>query len=305
MSLCPKCGHLLDDDDQFCSKCGARVGGTGSAPPPPLPDAPEYGPHSAPQPQYAQPHPTDPQQRFSTPQHRPIEPEPVPSRAHWANAGTVLLILLVLAAVGLVAYLLIPHSPAFETSRPREIVAESDSIATPVDADKSPEVTEPADSRLKPIGHTDVPLPSTTGGESAPAAKGGEEVKAVAGQHDESSRPVQEPSVREVPQQVYKSVEQMPMFPGGDAALMKYISSHLQYPAMAQDSHIEGTVVVQFVVTKTGKVGEVKVVRSVDRNLDKEAIRVCRSLPNFVPGRQDGQAVNVWYTLPVKFKLQQ
>ena len=97
----------------------------------------------------------------------------------------------------------------------------------------------------------------------------------------------------------------MPTFPGGEAALMRYLSSHLQYPTMAQENGVQGTVVVQFVVTKTGKVGEVKVVRSVDRDLDREATRVCRSLPNFVPGRQNGQAVNVWYTLPVKFKLQQ
>lgn len=116
-------------------------------------------------------------------------------------------------------------------------------------------------------------------------------------------KPVEEKKAE--PEQVFKSVEQMPTFPGGDAALMKYLSSHLQYPTMAQENGVQGTVVVQFVVTKTGKVGEVKVVRSVDRDLDKEATRVCRSLPNFVPGRQNGQAVNVWYTLPVKFKLQQ
>ena len=96
----------------------------------------------------------------------------------------------------------------------------------------------------------------------------------------------------------------MPTFPGGDQALMKYLSSHINYPAMAQENGVQGRVVVQFVVTKTGKVGEVKVVRSVDKDLDREAVRVCKSLPNFVPGRQNGQPVNVWYTLPVTFKLQ-
>ena len=110
--------------------------------------------------------------------------------------------------------------------------------------------------------------------------------------------------VEEKKEEVFKSVEQMPTFPGGDAALMKYLSSHINYPAGAQEAGIQGKVVVQFVVTKTGKVGEVKVVRSVDKELDREAVRVCKSLPNFVPGRQNGQAVNVWYTLPVTFKLQ-
>ncbi len=103
---------------------------------------------------------------------------------------------------------------------------------------------------------------------------------------------------------IFKSVEQMPTFPGGDAALMKYLSSHIQYPTMAQENGIQGKVVVQFVVGKDGKVGEVKVVRSVDKELDKEAVRVCKSLPRFKPGRLNGQAVSVWYTLPFTFKLQ-
>ena len=110
--------------------------------------------------------------------------------------------------------------------------------------------------------------------------------------------------VKEVKEEIFRSVEQMPTFPGGEAALMKYLSSHLQYPTMAAENNIQGKVIVQFVVTKTGKVGDVKFVRSVDKDLDREAIRVCKSLPNFVPGRQNGQAVSVWYTLPVTFKLQ-
>ncbi len=106
------------------------------------------------------------------------------------------------------------------------------------------------------------------------------------------------------PEQVFTAVEQMPAFPGGDAELMKYLSSHINYPPMAMENNIQGRVIVQFVVTKTGKVGEVKVVRGVDRDLDNEAVRVVKSLPDFIPGRMNGQAVNVWYTLPVTFKLQ-
>ena len=113
-----------------------------------------------------------------------------------------------------------------------------------------------------------------------------------------------EPVKEEKKEEIFRSVEQMPTFPGGEAALMKYISSHIQYPTMAAENNVQGKVIVQFVVTKTGKVGEVKVVRSVDKDLDREAVRVCKSLPNFVPGRQNGQPVAVWYTLPVNFKLQ-
>ena len=109
---------------------------------------------------------------------------------------------------------------------------------------------------------------------------------------------------KEVKEEVFRSVEQMPQFRGGEAALMKYLQSHINYPPMAAENNVQGRVVVQFVVDKTGKVGEVKVVRSVDKDLDKEAVRVCKSLPKFTPGRQNGQAVSVWYTLPVTFKLQ-
>ncbi len=103
---------------------------------------------------------------------------------------------------------------------------------------------------------------------------------------------------------VFDVVEQKPQFPGGEAALLKYVAEHIRYPAMAQENNIQGRVVVQFVVTKTGSVGEVKVVRGKDPDLDKEAVRVVKSLPKFVPCKMNGHSVNVWYTLPIQFKLQ-
>lgn len=102
---------------------------------------------------------------------------------------------------------------------------------------------------------------------------------------------------------IYSSAEQMPQFPGGEAALMKYIQSHIQYPPTAAKNHVQGRVIVQFVVWKDGSVSEVHVVRSVDNDLDREAVRVCKTLPKFTPGRQNGKAVDVWYTVPVTFKL--
>ncbi len=103
---------------------------------------------------------------------------------------------------------------------------------------------------------------------------------------------------------VFESVEQPPVFPGGDAALLKWIGSHINYPPVAQENGIQGKVTVQFVVTKTGSVGQVKVVRGKDPDLDKEAVRVVKSLPKFTPGKMNGHAVNVWYTVPITFKLQ-
>lgn len=105
------------------------------------------------------------------------------------------------------------------------------------------------------------------------------------------------------PEKVYTAVEQMPQFPGGEGEVMKYISTHIKYPSMAMENNIQGRVVVQFVVTKTGTIGEVKVIRGKDPDLDKEAIRVVKSLPKFIPGKMNGEVVNVWYTLPINFKI--
>jgi len=103
---------------------------------------------------------------------------------------------------------------------------------------------------------------------------------------------------------VYESVEQMPEFPGGVEGLMKYLYQNIQYPPMAAQNKIGGRVVLQFVIDETGQVGDVKVVRSVSEEVDAEAVRVVKSLPKFEPGRQNGEPVAVWYTLPVMFKLQ-
>jgi protein TonB len=103
---------------------------------------------------------------------------------------------------------------------------------------------------------------------------------------------------------VYKSVEQMPEFPGGVAAMMRYLQENIKYPPEAAKNDIEGRVIVQFIIDKTGEVEDVKVVRPVSEELDAEAVRVVKSFPKFEPGRQDGEAVAVWYTLPISFKLQ-
>ena len=109
---------------------------------------------------------------------------------------------------------------------------------------------------------------------------------------------------KEVKEEVFRTVEQMPQFPGGDQALSKFLSSHINYPPMAAENNVQGKVIVQFVVEKDGRVGDVKVFRSVDKDLDREAVRVCKMLPKFTPGRQNGQPVRVWFMLPVQFKLQ-
>lgn len=103
-------------------------------------------------------------------------------------------------------------------------------------------------------------------------------------------------------EEIFKSAANMPKFPGGDEALMKFISDNIRW---LQETCAQGKVIVQFVVEKDGSVGEVKVVRRIDPALDREAVRVCKSLPNFYPATNFvGEPVRVWYTLPVTFKIQ-
>ncbi len=97
--------------------------------------------------------------------------------------------------------------------------------------------------------------------------------------------------------------EQMPEFPGGTPALKAYIAEHIEYPELAKENDIQGTVYLRFVVTKSGKVGEVQITRGVDPLLDEEAKRVVKELPDFKPGMQGGRTVPVWYSVPIVFQL--
>jgi len=98
-------------------------------------------------------------------------------------------------------------------------------------------------------------------------------------------------------------VEEMPMFPGGDAELLKYIAEHTQYPEIAKENNIQGRVIVRFCVTSKGGVSQVSILKGVDPELDAEAIRVVNSLPAFKPGKQGGKPVPVWYMVPITFTL--
>ena len=102
----------------------------------------------------------------------------------------------------------------------------------------------------------------------------------------------------------YVAVEQMPQFPGGNEALLKFISTHLRYPVIAAENGIQGTVTLRFVVSPTGEITKVEVLRQLDPACDKEALRVIKSLPQWVPGKQNGKPVPVYFTVPVRFKLQ-
>lgn len=101
------------------------------------------------------------------------------------------------------------------------------------------------------------------------------------------------------------NVQQQPEFPGGEAAMYKWLNDHIQYPAAASEEGVSGRVVIEFIVSKTGAIENAKVVRGRHPALDKEALRVVKAMPKWNPGRNNGQAVKVTYHLPVTFRLQQ
>ncbi len=109
---------------------------------------------------------------------------------------------------------------------------------------------------------------------------------------------------KEEENKVFDVVEQMPSFPGGMAALMAYLQKSIKYPPVAEENGIQGRVVCTFVVERDGSVTDVRVAKSVDPSLDKEAVRVVSAMPRWIPGKQNGQSVRVKYTLPVTFRLQ-
>ena len=185
------------------------------------------------------------------------------------------------------------EEPQAEEALPEEILNTIKDTEIAIAADN--EVTEDITSK-------DDVAESTAAAGATTFDKGTDDLNVVREHKDEII--VEEKHPEPVKEEIFTAVEQMPQFPGGEAELLKYIASHIKYPTMAAENNIQGRVVVKFVVGKDGRVGEVVVVRGKDPDLDKEAVRVVKTLPNFIPGKMNGQAVSVWYTLPINFKLQ-
>ncbi|WP_019537755.1 energy transducer TonB [Proteiniphilum acetatigenes] len=116
--------------------------------------------------------------------------------------------------------------------------------------------------------------------------------------------PPPKPKQEEVTEEIFVVVEEQPEFPGGNAAMMKFLSDNIRYPVIAQENGISGRVICNFVVERDGSITDVQVVRGVDPSLDREAIRVIQQMPRWKPGKQRGSAVRVRFTLPVVFRLQ-
>lgn len=185
------------------------------------------------------------------------------------------------------------QEPEQEEALPEEILNTIKDTEIAIAADN--EVTEDITSK-------DEVQESTAAAGAATFDQGTDNLEVVRTYKDEII--VEEKKPEPVKEEIFTAVEQMPQFPGGEAELLKYIATHIKYPTMAAENNIQGRVVVKFVVKKDGNVGEVVVLRGKDPDLDKEAVRVVKTLPRFIPGKMNGQSVSVWYTLPINFKLQ-
>ena len=127
----------------------------------------------------------------------------------------------------------------------------------------------------------------------------------VAAEPDKTAEPQVEVAITETKgDSIYSVVETMPDFPGGQKELLSFLSRNIKYPTKAIENKIQGRVIVQFVVNKDGSISGAKVVRSIDPDLDKEALRVINSMPQWKPGMNKGEIVSVKYTIPVMFRLQ-
>jgi protein TonB len=105
------------------------------------------------------------------------------------------------------------------------------------------------------------------------------------------------------PNQVYSFVDQVAEFPGGQDAMFRYLIKQIHYPTEARIKKIEGTVVLTFIVTETGKIRDIQVARGIEKSCDEEAIRVVRTMPDWTPAVLNGKKVAMQYTLPIKYKL--
>ena len=191
----------------------------------------------------------------------------------------------------------IPTLIKMATPKQKEVMTE----VTTLSQLEEPEIKQEEMKRVEPVAPPPPALKSSIKF-TAPVIKKDEEVR----DEDEikSQQELTETKAEPEPEKVFDMVEQMPQFPGGQAEMMQFISKNMKYPTIAQENGTQGRVTCQFVVGADGRVRDVNVLRGVDPYLDKEAVRVIMSMPKWIPGKQNGKAVSVKYTIPVVFRLQ-
>ena len=208
--------------------------------------------------------------------------------------NVAMLIVVVIAAVGFS----IPTLLKLATPEQKEVMTE----VTTLSKLEEPEIKQEEMKRVEPVAPPPPALKSSIKF-TAPVIKKDEEVHEANGKDIADLKQVVTQAAPE-PEKVFDMVEQMPTFPGGQTELMAYLGKNIKYPTIAQENGTQGRVIIQFVVERDGSISDVHVARGVDPYLDKEAVRVVKSMPKWLPGKQNGKAVRVKFTVPVMFRLQ-
>ena len=256
----------------------------------PKPATPKPATAKAAAPKPAPPTPKSPYQTpLTTPQRK--------STPIWPFIAVGAVVLLLLLGVG--GFFL--GSKLLKGGDNREVVVAEPAASSPAVADQpltaqaTPEPAAPAVSAVSEQVTPAAPVKETPQATPAPA-----KTEKPAAQTTQSTATKEDVSADNTVRDV---VEQMPSFPGGKEAMMSYVSRSIKYPTVAEENGTQGLVIVSFVVEKNGSISGAKVIRSVDPSLDKEALRIIRSMPRWTPGKQDGKPVRVKYTVPVSFRL--
>ena len=256
----------------------------------PKPETPKPATAKAAAPKPAPPTPKSPYQTpLTTPQRK--------STPIWPFIAVGAVVLLLLLGVG--GFFL--GSKLLKGGDNREVVVAEPAASSPACADQpltaqaTPEPAEPAAPAVSEQVKPAAPVKETPQATPAPA-----KTEKPAAQTTQTTVVKEDVSADN---NVHDVAEQMPSFPGGQSAMMSYVSRSIKYPTVAEENGIQGLVTVSFVVEKDGSISGAKVIRSVDPSLDKEALRIIRSMPRWTPGKQDGKPVRVKYTIPVRFKL--
>ena len=224
--------------------------------------------------------------------------------------GSTMSISIVAGLIFGISLALVPFFTAGRESKvPGQIIdftsAPDPSLAYPVTPPEPPAPPTPPENIINqsrfipPVVVADAMVPSDempTTDERIETATNGDPVEIPAGQPD--PEPITPPESK-----TYISVQEMPSFPGGEAALMQFVVDNIRYPTDALENGIEGTVILQFVVSATGDVNRIVILRKADPLLDAEAVRVVSLLPRWRPGKQDGNPVAVYFSLPVIFRI--
>jgi TonB family protein len=208
--------------------------------------------------------------------------------------STSLKLLLVIPVVALFLLAISACEKSFNLSKTTDEINLKDSpVSQPIEISKAPVYKEPEVAEAaSPSPPPPPPLPTADKSKVTPSEN-------VTDNTQTKTDAIEE----EAPIEIFVVVEQMPVYPGGEKALMQYINSNIKYPERAKNNSVQGRVILRFAVMATGKISQVEVLKKVDPDLDQEAKRVIETLPDWTPGRQGGKPVNVWYSVPVTFQL--